>query len=83
MLFLQPFQHVKGLYVIERRLGSTLRCGAKCFFVEFEMNGEIQSKPVVARTPVEARKTIRFTYGQEPRILSVKEEKKIRENEKK
>lgn len=53
-----------------------MRCGAKCFFVEFEIDGEIQSKPVVARTPVEARKTIRLTYGQGPRILSVKEEKK-------
>jgi len=53
-----------------------VRCGAKCFLVEFEVNGEIQSKPIVARTPVEARKTIRLTYGQGPRILTVKEEKK-------
>lgn len=53
-----------------------MRCGAKCFFVEFEIDGEIQSQSITARTPVEARKTIRLTYGQEPRILTVKEEKK-------
>lgn len=53
-----------------------MRCGAKCFFVEFEIDGEIQSQSIAARTPVEARKMIRLTYGQGPRILTVKEEKK-------
>ena len=74
---------MKVLCVMERRLGSTLRCGAKCFFVEYEIDGEIQSKSVVARTPVEARKTIRLTYGQGPRILTVKEQKKLGDNVKK
>ena len=53
-----------------------MRCGSKCFMVEFELNGEKQIKPVVARTPVEARKTIRLEYGSEPQILTVREEKK-------
>jgi len=53
-----------------------MRCGSKCFTVEFELNGEKQSKPVVARTPVEARKRIRLEYGAGPQILTVREEKK-------
>lgn len=53
-----------------------MRCGSKCFFVEFELNGEKQIKAVVARTQVEARKTIRLEYGTSPQILSVREEKK-------
>ena len=52
-----------------------MRCGAKCFLVEYELNGEIQTKPIIARTPVEARKTIRLEYGLEPQILSVREDK--------
>ncbi|PLT32041.1 hypothetical protein [Bacillus sp. V5-8f] len=53
-----------------------MRCGSKCFLVEMEMNGEQQSKPVTARSPVEARKTIRIEYGKEANVLSVREEKK-------
>lgn len=52
-----------------------MRCGSKCFTVEFELNGEKESKPVVARTPVEARKRIRLEYGAGPQILTVREEK--------
>lgn len=54
-----------------------MRCGSKCFLVTIEMNGEKQIKPVTARSPVDARKTIRMEYGAEAQILSVtKEEKK-------
>ncbi|MCM3388832.1 hypothetical protein LG296_03355 [Ureibacillus chungkukjangi] len=53
-----------------------MRCGSKCFLVEYEVNGEIQTSPIIAKTPVEARKTIRIKYGSEPLILSVKEEKR-------
>ena len=53
-----------------------MRCGSKCFLVEMEVNGEKQVKPVTARTPVDARKTIRLEYGAEAQILSVREEKK-------
>ena len=55
-----------------------MRCGSKCFLVEMEVNGEKQVKPVTARTPVDARKTIRLEYGAEAQILSVLEEKKKR-----
>ncbi|HWK22941.1 MAG TPA: hypothetical protein VNS08_07925 [Ureibacillus sp.] len=53
-----------------------MRCGAKCFVVEFEIDGEKQVKQIIARTPVEARKTIRLEYGTSPQNLSVKEERK-------
>lgn len=54
-----------------------MRCGSKCFLVTIEMNGEKQMKHVTARTPVDARKTIRLEYGAETQILSViKEDKK-------
>lgn len=55
----------------------TIRCGTKCFLVEIEGNGEKQIKPVIARTPAEARKTIRMEYA-EYQIIAVKEEKKNR-----
>jgi hypothetical protein len=53
-----------------------MRCGSKCFLVEIEVNAEKHIMPVTARTPVEARKTIRIEYGAKAQILSVKEEKK-------
>ncbi|WP_175384511.1 hypothetical protein [Bacillus sp. FJAT-27225] len=53
-----------------------MRCGSKCFLVEVEQNGEKQIKPVITRTPAEARKTIRIQYGGDATILSVREEKK-------
>ena len=49
-----------------------MQCGAECFLVEFEVNGEKQIKEVKARTPVAARKTIRTEYGAEIQILTVK-----------
>ena len=55
-----------------------MRCGSKCFIVEIEVNGEKQSKSVSARTPAEARKTVRIEYGAASQVLSVKEEKKQR-----
>ncbi|MCA1030195.1 hypothetical protein LCL95_03980 [Bacillus timonensis] len=53
-----------------------MRCGSKCFIVEMEIKGEKQIKPVIARTPIDARKTIRLEYGAEAKIFSVIEEKK-------
>ena len=49
-----------------------MQCGAECFLVEIEVNGEKQTKQVKARTPVAARKTIRIEYGAEIQILTVK-----------
>ena len=43
------------------------------------MNGEKQIQSVTARTPVEARKTIRVEYGAEAHILTVREEKRKQE----
>lgn len=56
--------------------GAILRCGAKCFLVEIEVKGNKEVESVNARTPVEARKTIRNEYGRDVRILSVIEAKK-------
>ncbi|MDT8862593.1 hypothetical protein N0O92_20545 [Alkalihalobacillus sp. MEB130] len=53
-----------------------MRCGSKCFIVEIEIKGEKQTKSVTARTPVDARKTIRLEYGAEVQIRSVREEKR-------
>ena len=53
-----------------------MRCGSKCFLVEIERKGEKETKAVTARTPVDARKTIRLEYGVEAQIISVREEKK-------
>jgi len=53
-----------------------MRCGSKCFIVEMEIKGEKLREPVTARTPVDARKTIRINYGAEAHILSVREERK-------
>jgi flagellar biosynthesis GTPase FlhF len=48
----------------------------KCFLVEIEGKGEKQIKLVTAKTPAEARKTIRIEYGAEYQIISVREDKK-------
>lgn len=53
-----------------------MRCGTKCFLVEMEENGEKKVQPVIARTPAEARKQIRYQYGVGIRILSVTLDKK-------
>jgi hypothetical protein len=57
--------------------GIHLRCGAKCFHVETEVHGEKLIKSVRARTPAEARKTIRGKYGEETPILSARKRKKL------
>ena len=54
---------------------SKMQCGAKCFLVEVELNGEKKVVPVKARTSVLARKTVRVQYEDAVKILSVKEEK--------
>jgi len=52
-----------------------MKCGAKCFIVELEMDGKIKQEKVISRTPVSARKTIRNEYGKEINILTVRQEK--------
>lgn len=64
-------------WVIKMLRGEMLmRCGAKCFLVELEVKGEKQTQSINARTPAEARKSIRLEYEGEARILSVVEQKR-------
>ena len=53
-----------------------MRCGAKCFAVEMESNGEKKSIPVTGRSSTEVRKAVRIEYGEKINILSVKEDKR-------
>jgi len=52
-----------------------MRCGEKCFLVTFEVKGERQVAPILARTPVEARKKLRGNIGAEANIIFVKRDK--------
>lgn len=52
-----------------------MRCGARCFTVELETEGQKKSIPVIARTSVEARKAIRIEYGKAATIISVSTDK--------
>lgn len=52
-----------------------MRCGTKKFNAEILLDGKKQTKPIIARTPAEARKSIRKTYGKHVHIYSVVEEK--------
>ena len=50
--------------------------GSKRFLVKMKLNGKKLIKQVAAKTPVDARKTIRKEYGESVEILSVIEEKR-------
>lgn len=52
-----------------------MRCGTKRYIAEIELKGDKVVKPIIARTPAEARKNIRKTYGKETHIYSVIEQK--------
>lgn len=54
-----------------------MQCGAKCFIVEFESEGNKSSESVIARTPAAARKTLRRKYGKEMQVLTVKESRRV------
>lgn len=49
-----------------------MKCGAKCFTVEVDINGKMQSIPVTARTSIQARKALTLEYGKEIKIIAVK-----------
>ena len=51
-----------------------MQCGAKCYIVEVELNGEKKSVPVTARSPIQARKAVRLQYEELVKIISVKSE---------
>lgn len=53
-----------------------MQCGAKCFIVEVQIDGETKTFPVTARSPIQARKAVRLQYEEAVKILSVRAEKK-------
>lgn len=53
-----------------------MQCGAKCFIVEFEVDGNKLSESVTARTAAKVRKRIRKIHGKDTVILTVKEERR-------
>lgn len=61
---------------MSRKEVTNMQCGAKCFIVEVELDGEKKSFPVTARTSVLARKAVRMQYEDAVKIVSVKQEKK-------
>ncbi|MEN2466872.1 hypothetical protein [Ornithinibacillus sp. FSL M8-0202] len=52
-----------------------MKCGAKRYVVEAELNGTKWLKTVIARSPAEARKKFRFSYGSDVSIIAVKQVK--------
>lgn len=48
-----------------------MKCGAKCFTVQAEINGEMQTIPVSARTSIQARKVVRLEYGDQLKVITV------------
>jgi len=52
-----------------------MRCGTKRFIATIDVHGKKVKKPIIARTPAEARKSVRKTYGEQTVIYSVIEEK--------
>jgi len=53
-----------------------VKCGAKCFLVEVEKDGIVETIAVDARTAVSARKVIRKQLGDAVKIVAVKADKK-------
>jgi|GEM_PF-1209534 len=55
-----------------------MKCGAKRFLVDIEVNGERKTITVTARTPVAARKLIRSEFQESVHIIAVREESKVK-----
>ena len=53
-----------------------MQCGAKCFIVQVERDGKVESMPVTARSSVQARKKVRLQYEDVVKVLTVREDKK-------
>ena len=69
------YNYVRRFIYKER---TNLRCGEKCFLVEIENDGKLLTQPINARTPAEARKTIRKVYGDKSPVISVRKRNKTR-----
>lgn len=52
-----------------------MRCGAKCFIVQYELDGETKSMAVTTRTPAEARKVLRAETNGKGKVIQVKAQK--------
>jgi len=55
-----------------------MRCGAKCFHVEMDVDGDRKAKKIIARTPAEAIKFTRHLFGENINIVTVRKEKNKR-----
>lgn len=53
-----------------------MRCGAKCFIVEYEVDGHIQTASVNSRTPAEARKQWRMQTAGNGKVLTVRRQQR-------
>lgn len=49
-----------------------MRCGAKCFIVEYEQDGQVKNVKLNSRTPAEARKILRLQTEGKATVLQVK-----------
>ena len=52
-----------------------MRCGAKCFVVQYELDGETKSMEVNTRTSAEARKVLRTETNGKGKVIQVKAQK--------
>lgn len=52
-----------------------MRCGAKCFIVQYELDGDIKIMEVNSRTPAEARKVLRTETNGKGKVIQVKAQK--------
>lgn len=48
-----------------------MRCGAKCFTVQYEEGGQIKTCEIIARTPVEVRKIMKEKEGTSMKVKKV------------
>lgn len=51
--------HIITSTVIITKEGEIMRCGSKCFVVQYELDGETKRDYITTRTPAEARKVLR------------------------
>ena len=49
-----------------------MKCGARCFTIQAEIGGKLQTIPVTARTSIQARKAVTLEYGNQLKIIEVK-----------
>lgn len=48
-----------------------MKCGARFFIVQVEINGKLHSVPVTTRTSIQARKFVHQEYGDQIKIIAV------------